>query len=176
MRLHSGRNFYPQSVTLDMIDIQDIAHALSNLCRFGGHPRRFYSVAQHCVLCAGQAKTPAQALATLLHDATETYLVDVPRPIKPLLKGYQELESDLAAMIEIRFGLPIGSMEQPDIKEVDSRMLLTEATQLLGLSSPAEWGYTLDPYDIEIVPWTPDLAKDAFLEAFNRYNNHVVTE
>ena len=166
LRLRSGKNFYPLTPTVDMVEIEDIAHALGNLCRFGGHTREFYSVAQHSVLCSLMAPEGFK-LAALLHDATEAYLVDVPRPIKALLPEYRNIEHNLALCIEKKFELPEDIMEHSVIKEVDSRMLVSEAAVLVGVDAQKEWGYTLAPYQgLHIEGWDPVTARQYFM---NRY-------
>lgn len=96
----TGGQFWPMDPQPDEIDINDIAHALAMLCRFGGHCLRFYSVAEHSVLLS-HAVPPEHALWALLHDATEGYLVDMPRPIKAFLPGYKEAEAGIVrAVIE----------------------------------------------------------------------------
>src|ERR1051325_11429351 len=106
MQTFSGRRFYPLSPRSDELDPADIAHALSLLCRYGGHVERFYSVAEHCVLMS-EWVDPANALAALLHDATEAYVVDVPRPLKRQLAGYREIEAAVWLAIATRFGLEL---------------------------------------------------------------------
>jgi sialic acid synthase SpsE len=86
----------------EKITIEDIAHALSNQCRFSGHVERFYSVAQHSVLVASFSKNK---LAGLLHDASEAYLVDVPRPIKPEFPAYAEIEKNIMQVIAKKYDL-----------------------------------------------------------------------
>lgn len=170
MRLRSGNRFYPLSPTPELIEIEDIAHALGNLCRFGGHTREFYSVAQHCVMCS--LVTDAEsALAALLHDATEAYLVDVPKPIKNLLPAYINIEDSLATCIEEKFGLLPGALCSKAVKDVDARMLVTEAVKLLGLEDPAEWGYSQKPFECDMTPWPPELAKRYYLNRFRQLTN-----
>src|SRR6266700_4788978 len=86
-----GRKFWPMDPRSGEVFIDDIAHALSMLCRFGGHCIRFYSVAEHSVLLSRVAE-PRFKLWALLHDASEAYLADVPRPVKPALVGYKDAE------------------------------------------------------------------------------------
>lgn len=82
----TGKHFYPLNPDPRDIDIEDIAHALSLICRANGHFCRFYSVAQHCIACAGEAAARGHSLEVilgcLLHDASEAYLCDVTRPVK----------------------------------------------------------------------------------------------
>ena len=102
----TGGRFYPTDPQVDDVKIRDIAHALSNQCRFAGHTRKFYSIAQHCYLVS-QVCDPADALDGLLHDAAEAYMCDMPRPIKysPGLEGFKELEKKIEAVIQKRFDL-----------------------------------------------------------------------
>ena len=85
------------------IFIEDIAHVLSLMPRFGGHTRKFYSVASHSIWVAKHLKE--HKLEGLLHDATEAYLVDIPRPIKPHLTNYKKIEDNLMNVIFNKFGL-----------------------------------------------------------------------
>src|ERR1035437_1784040 len=104
MQVYSGARFYPLDPRPDEIDAADIAHALSLLCRYGGHVDRFYSVAEHCVLMS-RAVAPENALAALLHDATEAYVVDVPRPLKRCLRDYAPIEAAVWRAIASRFSV-----------------------------------------------------------------------
>jgi len=89
------------------IFIEDIAHSLSQLCRFGGHTDQLYSVAQHCVIMSELDFIPEELRMTaLLHDAPEAYMVDVPRPLKRLLDKYMEIENNMHQVIAAAFGLP----------------------------------------------------------------------
>jgi hypothetical protein len=164
----SGRHISPFHLTGEEIVIEDIAHALSHLCRFGGHAQRFYSVAQHSLvvsLCC-----PAEhALWGLLHDAAEAYLSDIPRPIKRHLPMYRETEDRLLRTIAERFAL---SWPMPGIvKEVDTAALGTEAQHLMG--NIDDWAdlrnvQPLVPAErlVPILDWTPAHAKQHFLDRF----------
>lgn len=90
----------------DLISVTAIARALSRICRWGGHVREWYSVAQHSVLVSQQC-SPSAALWGLLHDGSEAYLGDVPRPVKdlPALAGYRALEAVWQRTVYHRFGL-----------------------------------------------------------------------
>src|ERR1039457_6405429 len=107
----SGLRFWPLAPNPDDILIADIAHALAHQCRFGGHAWKFYSVAKHSVHVS-QLCPPEHALWGLLHDASEAYLVDLPRPLKllPEFAPYREAERRSQRAVAVRFGLP---EEQP---------------------------------------------------------------
>lgn len=160
----TGRQFWPLDPRPEDIDIADIAHALSLTCRFGGHCRNFYSVAEHSVLLASYV-TPANALWALLHDAAEAYLCDVPRPVKPFLPGFREMEAGIMAAIVQRFRLP---EDQPsEIKIVDGRILMDEAAQNMA-QPPIRWNDTGQALGIHIRCWTAREAEAQFLAAFAR--------
>lgn len=125
---HSGLYFNLLEPDPDLIEIEDIAHALSNLCRFTGHTNRFYSVAEHSVRAALHVP-PEYALEALLHDATEAYLGDVSTPLKALLHQYRLIEFWLDGCIRQRFGLP--AKHSPQVKQADLAMLATERLHLM---------------------------------------------
>ena len=113
------------------IDIEDIAHALSLLCRGGGHLDSFFSVAQHCINCAGEAAIRGYSrtvqLACLLHDASEAYLADITRPVKRLLPEYMAIEEKLQEMIwDIYLGRKLTETENIQIREIDDAQLYYE--------------------------------------------------
>jgi uncharacterized protein len=140
MLTYTGRVFHPTEPDQHEIDPRDIAHALSLTCRYGGHVRRFYSVAEHCVLMS-RAVPEEHALWALLHDATEAYVGDVVRPLKRELPAYREIENRLMGEICKVFGLaPV----MPDaVHEADNRILLDERAELLP-PSPLPWGGGLE--------------------------------
>ena len=163
----SGIRFFPTDPHVEDIYIEDIAHALSNMCRFTGHCRQFYSVAQHSVLVSKHTGAVGYGMHGLLHDAAEAYLADVAKPIKPLLIGYEQIEERLMNVICDKFGI---SREMPrGVKIADARMLRTEARDLMG-EPPAAWDFPewCEPYDDQIVAWEPELAKQKFIERFNQ--------
>lgn len=171
MQTYTGRRFWPIDPLPSEIELEDIAHALSMLCRFGGHCRRFYSVAEHSVLLA-RAVAPEHALWALLHDATEAYLVDVPRPLKGELKEYKQFEATLMMAIAERFRLPHPTRMPEAVKVADSRMLVDEHRQVMrpGL----EWGTDrLDPMGIRVQFWSPVDARAEFLAAFETLGGHA---
>lgn len=158
----TGRQFWPLSPRPDDIDIRDIAHALSLQCRYAGHCSRFYSVAEHSVYVS-RAVFEEHALAALLHDASEAYLVDVPRPIKSHLGGYKEAEAALEHVIALTYGV-----EHPwhsSIKDADTRILMDEKAALMG-PSPVAWSIDVKPLGIAIEGWDPLRAEREFLGRF----------
>lgn len=175
----SGLRFEPMDPNPTKIVIEDIAHALSNLCRFTGHTREFYSVAQHSVIAShaitelpeikdrvdGAMVAQQFARAALLHDASEAYLVDVPSPIKPHLLGYEKIEIEVSRAIAFKFNLEPDDFHHPLIKWIDRKMLATEARDLMG-GGESLWSELLDPLDEVIVPWSPKIAKHAFMTRY----------
>jgi hypothetical protein len=135
MQTYTGRAFYPLDPSPTDIDPADIAHALSMLCRYGGHSKRFYSVAEHCLLMS-DAVAPEHALWAMLHDATEAYVGDMIRPLKHSMPAYRETEDRIMAAICTRFGL---SYRCPaEVKAADNRILRDERDALMG-TAPLPW-------------------------------------
>lgn len=133
---YTGKHFYPLSPNPADIDIKDIAHALSLICRGNGHVSCFYSVGEHCVNCALEAEAREYSrrviLACLLHDASESYLSDVPRPFKKYLKDYRMLEDKLLSCIYQKFlGTDLTEEEQRLIREIDNDVLAHDLFYLL---------------------------------------------
>lgn len=144
--------------TEEMICIEDIAHALSLQCRFGGHLPEFYSVAQHSVLCSRLAGEKI-ALQALMHDAAEAYLIDLPRPIKKKMDRYQEIEFKLMKLICKKFGLRFPL--HPSVKRIDDQMLQLEWEELMLQKNTVE----------SFRCWSPEYAKRSFLEEFETLKN-----
>lgn len=169
IQTYSGRRFTPTNPNPDAIVIQDIAHSLSMQCRFGGHTKSFYSVAQHCVLVSYICNFE-DALWGLMHDATEAYLVDVPRPIKRsgLMDAYLGFEDKVQEAICKRFGL-IGK-EPASVKRADTILLATEARDLLP-NLRTDWSIKETPLPFKINPLGPREAKDAFMKRFFELTN-----
>lgn len=172
----TGRQFWPLDPQPEEISIIDIAHALSNICRFTGHVRRFYCVAEHSVRVSyevewrlrGSTEEVRRPLALwgLLHDATEAYLCDLARPLKrapvfgPLYKAF---ERTLMDSVCIRFGLD--RVEPAIVKAVDNALLETERRDLMN-RPPRPWRDPEPPLDEVIDPWPPQTAALAFLKRF----------
>ena len=167
----SGRWVNPFDPDPEQIDLGDIARALANQCRFGGHCRTFYSVAQHCVIVSElieeEGGTAHDALAALMHDAAEAYLGDLPHPIKhrsQLGAAFRDAEAPLERVIRDRFEI-VGSPTA--VKRLDRALLATERRMF----SAETWHWPelagIDPLDLVIEAWSPDDAADAFVRRFD---------
>lgn len=134
---YTGRHFYPTRPNPADIVIEDIAHALSFLCRGNGHVNKFWSVAEHCICCAKEAEarglSERMILACLLHDASECYMSDVPRPLKEELASYEDYEKTLLQMIFEKFlGSDLTEEEEDQLAAIDDAMLWYDLKNLLG--------------------------------------------
>lgn len=173
IQTNSGKRLDVTDPEPDQIDIFDIAHALANTCRFGGHCRTFYSVAQHSVHVSYLVPEPL-AVVALLHDAAEAYLTDVPSPFKELMPDYQRLEHRLWRAIAGKFGLPTELPEE--VKHADLVALATERRDLLK-RMPDRWpvldGISPDP--VMRKPVNPDEARRIFLIRYGALKARMAT-
>jgi hypothetical protein len=144
-----------------MFCIEDIAHALAHTPRFGGHLSEFYSVAQHCVIGTQMMLSMRDKYEFLMHDRTEAYLLDMPKPIKEMLPDYKALEAALE-----EYTAPLFSVQYPnsaEVKRVDKLMLEWEHTRLV----------LHEDYVAPIEPWHPNKAKERFLLMYNQLRPHA---
>lgn len=156
IKLASGRYVDLAAPRLNDIHITDIAHALSHICRFGGHTAAFYSVAEHSLhvsamlLC--ETGSSELALIGLLHDGAEAYIGDMVRPLKHQkgMAAYRDNEAAVEAVIAARFGLK--SLSHPDVKTIDNEILSWE----MAIFRDAMWRTPTDPV----------VVRTAFLERF----------
>lgn len=139
-----------------LIEITDIAHSLSMLCRANGHFKSFYSVGQHCINCAREAAARGYSrrvqLACLLHDGSEAYLSDVTRPVKQELPQYKLIEDPLQDAIWLKYlGSPLTAEENRQVFAIDDDVLWHEFVNLMGaalsdtapdLAAVPEYGFT----------------------------------
>lgn len=172
MQTASGKAFYPNTCKPGDFDIEDIAHALGNVCRFGGHTLFHYSVAQHSVLVADYmiANAGRYSLEALMHDATEAYIGDLIRPLKhdgsALGEAYLAVEKKLEQALASQFGLTYDLFGWPDIvKHCDNVALATEARDVM-CAPPQPWHALPTPMVQRIVPLTPADASRLFLERY----------
>jgi hypothetical protein len=164
---YSGHKFYLDDPQIADIDVYDIAHALAYQCRFNGHCPEFYSVAQHSVLVSDLV-SKENALWGLLHDASETYLPDVPRPFKSALTNFHDLEERIMLVIAEWAGLswPIPQ----EVHSVDHHIVGMEARALW--DPIPDWTYWFKFIRMpRIDPWPPAVAEEYFLLRFKELTN-----
>lgn len=143
IKTYTGVMVDPINASERDIFIEDIAHALSMLCRANGHFPHFFSVAQHSVNCAKEAKARGYSdrvqLGCLLHDASEAYLSDITRPVKPYLKGYLDIEARLQKVVFDKWITPALSEEERKLVfEIDDAILYYEFVELMNERLTAE--------------------------------------
>jgi 5'-deoxynucleotidase YfbR-like HD superfamily hydrolase len=166
----SGRWVNPFDPDPDQLDAGDIARALANQCRFGGHSRVFYSVAQHSVIVSELVEQRGgdteDAFAALMHDATEAYLGDMPHPIKhrsSLGAAFKAAEETLEQAIRDRFRI---KSDVPEIKRADRALLATERRAF----SAETWHWPelegVEPLDLDLAAWSPEDAAQAFAQRY----------
>jgi uncharacterized protein len=170
---YTGRAFWPLRPTKEALSIIDIAHALANQCRYSGHVRHFYSVAQHCCLLAHwmseHGGSAMDCLQILMHDAPEAYLVDIPRPVKQYMPQYRVWDHAINDVVRDWMGwkdLPILPIQD----ELDSRVIVDERAQLMDRARTNDWGHKMEPLGINILPWTPEQAEKIFLRLYAAYS------
>lgn len=170
----TGRRFYPLDPRPEDVTIEDIAHALSNVCRWGGRVREFYSVASHSVHVAQivERKVPRIALHALLHDAAEAYVGDVPTPLKHHLmvkrgkrrEAMSDTEHRILNAVWNAFGLG-DYVDLLHVREADRIALATEARDLMG---GLTWPGMVETTEPTIEPLSPRAARTQFLSMFRR--------
>lgn len=165
LRTISGKTLDFRAIDPESIDISDIAHSLSMQCRFHGHIKSFYSVAQHSV-GVSYACDPEDAFHGLMHDAHEAYIGDLARPFKnwvPLLRSIEDL---MSAQVLAVFNLPA---EQPEsVTRADNNMLATEARDLCDPDWPWETIPGAWPLPDKITPLPPMEACKLFVARYTQ--------
>jgi hypothetical protein len=183
IQTYRGKQFWPLDPRPEDVDLDDIVHALCHKCRYQGHTVRFYSVGEHSCLLADHFGSQLilapevrlrRARLALFHDAGETYLPDVPRPIKPYLPFFQEVEDRIQTMILERYGIEVDETDWTALHEADWRICLDEMAVLLS-KSPASRGKLeeLAPLGVTIEALLPVDAELRFRETLQRYGMSV---
>lgn len=171
----TGTNFTFTKPRVKDIHIEDIAHSLSMQCRFNGHTRLFYSVAEHCINVARLVPNEFK-LEGLLHDASEAYITDIATPVKRLLPDYHQLENIVQASVRHHFGLPV--KDSSVVVDADKASLVAEAKKLLPIDDD-HWIYderyqvplTLD--EKYVMCLSPKAAKGLFLLRYEQYQKGI---
>ena len=177
---YTNKKFYFLNPMPEQIDIEDIAHALSMNCRYNGHIKKFYSVAEHCCNVAAivydVTKNPKMALAALMHDASEAYIVDIPRPLKPHLTNYKEIEEKVEKAIQDKWNLvELDSF----VHWVDQNIVYDEAVSLFNVIP--DWVSLYTPVGVKLGDGEPlhiqgfpcETAKQVFLDIFNELAEEI---
>ena len=133
---YTKKMFDPLRPDVALIDVEDIAHSLSMLCRANGHFKTFYSVGRHSINCMKEAAARGYSqrirLACLLHDASEAYLADVTRPVKEELPKYKQIEAPLQETIWNKWlGEPLSEEERKQVFDIDDAILAHEFLHLM---------------------------------------------
>lgn len=171
---YTGIHFYPTSPRSEDISITDIAHSLSLQCRGNGHVKYFLSVGQHCIRCAQEALARGYsdriALICLLHDASEAYMSDVPRPTKREIPRYTEWEDHLLDMIYRRYIGDVPSAEEQRVmRTIDDEVLYYDLRELLGETTEGPAPQMRVPFDYEtFVPFHQ--VEEQYLSLFRQLN------
>lgn len=175
MQTFSGRRFWPLHPRAEDVCVEDIAHALSLQCRYGGHCLWFYSVAEHSVLLAkwvldhgagSIVERRILALWLLLHDGGESYVSDMVRPLKRHMPEFRNVEDGVTWAIYERFGLD-PAMEPREVKQLDNRILMDERAQVM-CPTGDDWhfGGETEPLGVKLQFWSPERAEQEFLAMF----------
>lgn len=168
IQTYTGRHIDPINPNPEDIHIKDIAHSLSMTCRYGGQCLRFYSVAEHSVILSKLVEdliSPEYALMALLHDASEAYLVDMPRPIKYVMPEYMAIEENLMKVICQKFSL-MWPMSH-DIHTLDQRICGNEIKQNMR--------HDTKKYEsikgVRLKYWYPKKAEKMFMRRYRELTN-----
>lgn len=168
---YTGRQFWPLDVRPEDLVLDDIAHALALQCRFNGHVREFYSVAEHSVRVSWVLEQGGQPVEIqlwgLLHDAPEAYIGDMVRPLKksPGMEAYCRVDDEMLAVVAERFGL---SLPVPAaVWQADDALLHAEARDLLN-PCPDRWWSDAHAHPVKIAPVSPGSAEFMFVERFTQ--------
>jgi hypothetical protein len=168
METFTGKRFYSLNPKAEDVDIIDIAHSLSNQCRYGGHTNIHYSVATHCCVLSDymrrRSSSRRDALIALMHDAGEAYLSDIVRPIKHRVTQLKEVEAAIDRVVFEAFSLP--AVLPQWLKLIDSQIINDERSVVMS-DSGNDWSTSaLEPLGVVIPAWAPTRAKFEFLLRF----------
>lgn len=164
MMTYTGQKVFPLDPRPEEINLRDIAWALAHQCRYNGHCRFFYSVAEHSVILSKTFHDAGLARQALLHDAAEAYIGDMIRPLKRFVPQFLEVEAAFESVIFARFGLP--EELHPEIKARDAAILSDERAVLFDTAICDAHGWTDAPrLHVQVVGVDPGAA---YLNFINR--------
>ena len=169
---YTGKHFDPANPDMTQVDIRDIAHALSLICRGNGQVKSFFSVGQHCINAAREAIALGYSnrviLACLLHDAGESYLSDVPRPLKPSMPEYVRTEESLLDLIYEKYlGSKLNEEEKRLVKSIDNDLLYYDLKELLNECSSDAAPKLLISLNYDFVPFNQ--IEQTYLKLYQQY-------
>ncbi len=169
---YTGEHFIPTIPEADKIHIDDIAHALSLICRGNGHVKSFFSVGQHCINCALEAAARGYSkrviLACLLHDASEAYMSDVPKPFKKYLTEYNIIEDTLLDVIYEKYlGTTLSLDEQMLVKQIDNAFLYYDLFNLLNEKMDIAEPKIKISFSYDFIPF--EMVEKRYKELFDHY-------
>ena len=173
---YGGTHFFPTEPDMKDFHIRDVAHALSLLCRGNGHVKQFFSVGQHCIRCGLEAEARGYServmLACLLHDASEAYMSDVPRPFKKYLKDYKVFEDRLLALIYEKYlGSDVTAEEAQLIQQIDNDILAWDLFYLLGEGSEKNLPEMKTDFSYGVPSF--ESVEQAYLTLFRRWHSCI---
>jgi hypothetical protein len=179
MQTYNGTPFELTAPKKEDVDFEEIAHSLSQICRFAGHVRPFYSVAEHCCRVADLLPHPLKAYG-LLHDAHESYIGDITTPVKRCFDTHQMRAFNVAVEQPIMRAIYEAAFIDPDpdpsileaVKFADMTLMMTERRDLFRYQKPErDWGEyeAIEPLADRIVPWTMSFARDEFRRRLRGY-------
>lgn len=177
MVTNSGKVIDYERLTPDMLDHNDIGHALAHQCRYAGHIGQHYSVAQHLCLAARYCRwvSPQQAYDALMHDAAEAYVTDLPRALKrcSYLKDYAKLEDLVQGLISEKYGC--AAEKNLIVQTVDVKLACTEIRDLLPQAVEVFKTDYADvvPFEDLVWPWSADHAKENWLKMFHGLRKEI---
>ncbi len=176
---YTGKHFDPACPESEKIDIRDIAHALSLTCRGNGQVKTFFSVGQHCIHCALEAEARGYgsrlALACLLHDASECYMSDVPRPVKLTMPQYKAVEERLLEQIYGKYlGEGLTDEEEKQVKQIDKDMLYYDLLHLLNEKTKQDAPVMATDFSYEVLPF--EQVERRYLELYARLRETALEE
>lgn len=160
----TGRQFWPLDPHPEDVNITDIAHSLSLLCRYNGHCKRFYSIAEHSLLVS-ECVPLADSLQGLLHDAAEAYCGDLTRPLKQNIAEWGPVEARIHVAICQKFNMSI--ILPLSVSRADDAILGDEQAALMG-NPPAPWNLAYPPLGVNIIGYGPLVIEQKFLERFRQ--------